>query len=89
MDLVCRFVYKNGREYGESIDVFEDHLIVKVFDRFIAVPMEKVFFDGEKITIEDFDEVKGVEIAKKWLGRSKAVSDEELKVFGFGEEDGV
>ncbi|MEM0503748.1 MAG: DUF5749 family beta-barrel protein [Archaeoglobaceae archaeon] len=89
MDLICRFVYKNGREYGESIDVFENHLIVKVFDKFIAIPMDKVSFDGEKITIGDFDEGKGAEIASKWLNRSKAVSDEELRIFGFGEEDGV
>lgn len=88
-DLICRFVYKNGREYGESIDVFEDYLIVKVFDRFIAVPMDRVSFDGEKITIDDFDESEGAEIANKWLSRSKAVSKEELRVFGFGEEDGL
>ncbi|MFN3384313.1 MAG: DUF5749 family beta-barrel protein [Archaeoglobaceae archaeon] len=85
MDLICRFVYKNGMEFGESIDVFEDHLIVKVFDKFVAIPMERVSFDGEKITIDDFDEKKGLEIANKWLSRSKAVTDEELRAFGFGE----
>ncbi|MEM1579348.1 MAG: DUF5749 family beta-barrel protein [Archaeoglobaceae archaeon] len=89
MDLICRFVFKDGKEFGESIDVFDNHLIVKVFDKFIAVPMECVSFDGEKITITDFDEKKGLEIGLKWMGKSKAVSEEELRAFGFGEKNGI
>ncbi|MDI9611344.1 MAG: hypothetical protein QFX36_08460 [Archaeoglobales archaeon] len=87
MDLICRFVFKDGKEFGESIDVFDNHLIVKVYDKFIAIPMKCVNFDGEKITVTDFDEQKALELGNKWVEKSKAVSEEELKNFGFG--DGV
>ncbi|MEM0350562.1 MAG: DUF5749 family beta-barrel protein [Archaeoglobaceae archaeon] len=89
MDLICRFVYKDGKEYGESIDVFGDHLIVKVQDKFIAVPMKVVSFDGEKIFIGEFDEKKGLEIGMKWMSKSRAFDEKELKIFGFGEENGA
>lgn len=87
MDLICRFVFKDGKEFGESIDLFDNHLIVKVYDKFIAIPMKCVSFDGEKITITEFDEQKALELGIKWVEKSKAVSEEELKNFGF--EDGV
>lgn len=89
MDLICRFVYKDGTAYGESIDIFENCLIVKVIDKFVAIPLKNVTFDGDKILVGDFDEKKGFEIANKWLNKSKAVDEKELKAFGFGEEDGI
>ncbi len=78
MDLICRFVYKDGKEFGESIDVFENHLIVKVHDKFIAVPLEVVSFDGEKIYIGDFDEKMALEIGNRWLSKSRAYDEKEL-----------
>jgi hypothetical protein len=78
MDLICRFVYKDGKEFGESIDVFEHHLIVKVYDKFIAVPLEVVSFDGEKIHIGDFDEKMALEIGNRWLSKSRAYDEKEL-----------
>ncbi|MCS7119145.1 MAG: DUF5749 family beta-barrel protein [Archaeoglobaceae archaeon] len=87
--MICRFVYKDGKEYGESIDVYEDYLIVKVREKFIAVPMGIVKFDGEKIIVKDFDEEKGIEIGIKWMSKFRAFDEKELKFFGFCEEDGV
>ncbi|MDK2876906.1 MAG: hypothetical protein PWQ22_1316 [Archaeoglobaceae archaeon] len=87
MDLICRFVFKDGKEFGESIDVYDNHLIVKVRERFIAVPMKCVSFDGEKIMLTDFDEEKALELGIKWVEKSKAVTEEELKNFGFGDGD--
>jgi hypothetical protein len=87
MDLICRFVFKDGKEFGESIDVYNNHLIVKVRERFIAVPMNCVIFDGEKIVLKDFDEERAEELGIKWLEKSKAVDEEELKNFGFGDGD--
>ncbi len=88
MDLICRYVFKDGREYGESIDVYGDYLIVKVDAEFLAVPkkcIEKV--EGDRILIADFDEEEAREIGKKWVEeKSKPVSLEELKSYGFGEE---
>ncbi len=87
MDLICRFVFKDGREYGESIDVYNNHLIVKVRERFIAVPMSCVRFDGEKIELSEFDEEKATELGIRWMEKSMAVSEEELRNFGFGDGD--
>jgi predicted ATPase len=88
MDLICRFVLKNGENFGESIDEYGDYLIVKVSADFLAIPkkcIEKV--DGEGIYISDFDEEEAKEIGRKWVEeKSKPVSVEELKSYGFGEE---
>jgi len=87
MDLICRFVFKEGKEFGESIDIYNNHLIVKVYDKFIAVPMSCVNFDGERIILTEFDEEKALELGMKWVEKSKAVSEEELKNYGFRDGD--
>ncbi|MCS7121755.1 MAG: hypothetical protein NZ895_04040 [Archaeoglobaceae archaeon] len=88
MDLICKFVYKNGKEFGESIDVYGNYLIVKVSADFIAVPrvcIKKV--EEDKIHIEDFDEKIARDVGRRWIEeKSKPVSLEELKRYGFGEE---
>lgn len=88
MDLICKFVYKDGKEFGESIDVYGDYLIVKVLTNFVAVPRKCIKrVDEDKIHITDFDEKTAREVGKRWLEeRSKPVSLEELKKYGFGEE---
>ncbi len=88
MDLTCRFVVKNGKSFGESIDEYGEYLIVKVQSDFLAVPkkcIEKV--EGDTIVISDFDEGEAREIGQRWIEeKSKPVSIEELRSYGFGEE---
>jgi len=88
-DLICKYVYRDGKEYGESIDVHENRLIVKVGSNFIAIPLESIEkVDEERIFVGEFDGKEAEEIGKKWMEeKSKPVSLEELKTFGFGEED--
>ncbi len=88
MDLICKFVFKNGKSFGESIDIYKNYLIVKVGADFIGIPkdcIQKVELD--KIVVSDFDENAALEVGKKWIEeKSKPVSIQELKSYGFGEE---
>lgn len=87
MDLICRFVVNDGRLIGESIDVYNEHLIIKSAEKFFGVPLSAVREDGEKLIVENFDEEKAKEIGEKWVvEKSKPVSLEELEKYGFGEE---
>ncbi|MET1125081.1 MAG: DUF5749 family beta-barrel protein [Archaeoglobaceae archaeon] len=88
MDLICRFVYKDGKPFGESIDVYENYLIVKVGVDFIAVPKRCILrVNDEGIHIGEFDEVVAKEVGSRWMEeKSKPVSLEELRGYGFGEE---
>jgi len=87
-DLICKFVYLGDKEIGETIDIYEERLIVKMGAEFAAIPMknmEKV--EGEKIYITSYNEKDALEVGKKWVDeKSKPVNIEELKIFGFGEE---
>lgn len=95
-ELVCKFVMKGDESIGESIDVHNERLIVKVGSDFLAVSVnniEKV--ESDKIYVSDFDHKKAEDAGKKWINeKSKPVSLEELKMFGFeepkeeGEEEG-
>ncbi|MFP3947037.1 MAG: DUF5749 family beta-barrel protein, partial [Archaeoglobaceae archaeon] len=86
-DLVCKYVMKGGESIGESIDVHNDRLIVKVGSDFLAVSVnniEKV--ESDKIYVSDFDQKNAEDAGKKWIDeKSKPVSLEELKAFGFEE----
>lgn len=89
MDLICMYVFKGDKEFGESIDVYNDYLIVKVGAEFLAVPRKciKSVEDG-KIILSDFDEGEAKELGRKWMEeKSKPVTLEELKSYGFGEEE--
>ena len=88
MDLICMYVFRGEEEFGESIDVYGDYLIVKAGSEFLAVPKNCIkSVDGDKIVVSEFDEEKAVEVGKKWVEeKSKPVSLEELKSYGFGEE---
>ncbi len=87
MDLICRFVHKDGREIGESIDIFDGHLIIKSSGNFFGVPLEAVKEDGEFLVISDFDEKRARDVGEKWIEeKSKPVSLEELERYGFGQE---
>jgi len=88
MDLICKFVEKDGKKIGESIDVYDGYLIVKKSDRFFGIPTNSIKeIKDEVIVVSEFDEKKGVEIGKKWVEtKSKPVSIEELKKYGFGEK---
>jgi len=80
-DLICKYVIKNGKTIGESIDVFEGFLIVKVGGDFIAIPKDKIeSVETEKIYVSDFDENTAKEIGKKWVvEKSKPMSLEEME----------
>ncbi|WP_456370741.1 DUF5749 family beta-barrel protein [Geoglobus sp.] len=86
MDLICRFVRKDGEEIGESIDVFEGYLIVKSSDRFFGVPLSAVKEDGDALVIQDYDEEEAKVVGERWVEeKSRPVSLEELEQYGFGE----
>ena len=87
-DLICKFVVKDGENIGESVDVYDDHLIIKVGSEFIGVSTSKIEkVEAEKIYISDFDEEGAKEFGKRWIAeKSKPVSVDELKLFGFGEK---
>jgi len=88
MDMICRFVFKNGELFGESIDEYGDYLIVKVAADFLAIPkncIENV--DEEGIHITEFNEEEAKEIGAKWIEeKSKPVTLEELEHYKFNEE---
>ncbi|AGK60277.1 hypothetical protein Asulf_00244 [Archaeoglobus sulfaticallidus PM70-1] len=86
-DMICKFVYCNGAMVGESVDVYENMIIVKVGERFIGIPLDRVEkVDAENIHISEFDEDEAKEVGERWFNeKSKPVSIEELNVFGFGE----
>lgn len=87
MDLICRFVRKDGEEIGESIDVFDGHLIIKSSEKFFGVPLDAVREDGEYLVIAEFDEENAISIGERWIEeKSKPVSLEELERYGFGQE---
>ncbi len=87
-DLICKFVYLGDKEIGETIDIYEERLIVKMGAEFAAIPMKNLEkMEGEKIYVSSYDEKDAIEVGKKWVDeKSKPVSIEELKIFGFGEE---
>ncbi len=89
MDLICMYVFKGEENFGESIDVYMDYLIVKVGSEFLAVPKKAIkSVDGDRIILDDFDEKEAREVGRKWIEeKSKPVSLEELKSYGFGEEE--
>ena len=84
MEMICKFVVKDGKVIGESIDVFENTLIVKSGSDFIGIPLENVVdVDKERITVKDFDEKIAREVGKRWIvEKSKPVSLEELEKMG-------
>ncbi|MBO8182567.1 MAG: hypothetical protein H0Z28_07210 [Archaeoglobus sp.] len=88
LDLICKFVYLGDKEIGETIDIYEEKLIVKMGAKFAAIPLQKIErVDGEKVYLSAYDEKRAFEDGKKWEDeKSKPVSIEELKIFGFGEE---
>lgn len=82
-DLICKYVVKDGKDFGESIDVHDDSLIVKSGSDFFAVSVnsiEKV--ESDKIYISEFDKNQAKNLGKKWIDeKSKPLSLEELKLF--------
>lgn len=86
MDLICRFVRKDGKEIGESIDVFDGYLIIKSSKTFFGVPLSAVKEDGEALVIQDYDEEDARKVGERWIEeKSRPVSLEELEKYGFGE----
>jgi len=83
--MICKFVFKGEEAIGESIDVYNEHLIVKVEANFIAIPVKNIEkVEGDRIVISDFDENEAKTIGEKWvIEKSKPISLEELKAFGF------
>jgi|GEM_PF-2320517 len=88
-DLICKFVYLGDKEIGETIDVYEEKLIVKMGAKFAAIPLKNVErVDGDGVYLSAYDEGQALEEGKRWeLEKSKPVSVEELKIFGFGDEN--
>lgn len=86
-ELVCKYVMKGGESIGESIDVHNDRLIIKVGSDFLAVSVNNIQkVESDKIYVSDFDQKKAENAGKKWIDeKSKPVSLEELKAFGFEE----
>ncbi len=75
-DLICKYVIRNGKTIGESIDVFEGFLIVKVGGDFIAIPREKIIkVETERIYVSNFDERTAKEVGERWVvEKSKPMS---------------
>jgi hypothetical protein len=88
LDLICKFVYLGEEEIGETIDVYEGRLIVKMGAKFAAIPLKNVErVDGERVYISGYDENEAFRMGGKWEDeKSKPASVEELKIFGFGQE---
>jgi|Deesub1362A_J573_1020465.scaffolds.fasta_scaffold00104_16 hypothetical protein len=86
-DLICKFVYVDGKEIGETVDVYKGNLIVKIGAEFIGVPLSNVNrVEGDKVHLLPYDEKLAAETGRDWVNKkSKPVSLEELKIFGFGE----
>jgi hypothetical protein len=89
-DLVCKFVIRKGENFGESIDVYNDYLIIKIGSEFIGVALSKIEkVEAEKVYISDFDEKEAEELGKKWVNeKSKPISLEELKILVDEDEKG-
>lgn len=88
MDLICRFVVRNGEVIGESIDVHKNRLVIKVKDEFLGIPLEAIEkTEEDKIYVSEFNEEDAKRFGEIWLEeKSKPVSLEELKSYGFGGE---
>ena len=87
MDLICRFVRKDGEEIGESIDVFDGHLIIKCSEDFYGIPLESVREDGEHLVVGEFNREEAKNVGERWIEqKSKPVSLDELERYGFGQE---
>ena len=84
MEMICKFVVKGNENIGESIDVFENYLIVKVGGEFIGIPLDKVVkVDKETIIVRDFDTSSAKEVGRRWIEeKSKPVSFKELEKMG-------
>ncbi len=68
MDLICKYVVRNGEIIGESVDLYEDRLIVKVGTDFIAIPKGCIVkVEAENIHVSDFDEEDAKEFGKIWV----------------------
>ncbi len=68
MELICKYVVKDGKVIGESVDVYEDCLIVKVGADFIAIPKDRIVrVEDEKIHVSEFDEEFAKELGEVWL----------------------
>ncbi len=80
-DLICKYVIRDGKIVGESIDVYENCLIVKVGDKFIAIPKNCIVrVEAENIHVSDFDEEEARELGEVWVvEKSKPVSLKELE----------
>lgn len=89
LDLICKFVYLGDKEIGETIDVYGGKLIVKMGAKFAAIPLKNVErVDEEGVYISGYDEKEAMDDGKIWEEeKSKPVSIEELKIFGFGEDN--
>lgn len=83
--MICKFVFKGDKEIGESIDVYNEHLIVKVEADFIAIPLKNIErIEDDRIIISEFDENEAKKAGEKWVTeKSKPIRLEELKAFGF------
>ena len=88
MDLICRFVVKDGKIIGESIDVHKNRLVIKIGEKFIGIPLDVIEkTEEDKIYVSDFNEEEAAKFGELWLEeKSKPVSIEELKSYGFGGE---
>ncbi len=84
-DLVCKFVYIGDKEFGESVDVHKNRVIVKSGTKFYAIPLDLIVkTEKEKIILKEFDKKEAELEGKKWVKeKSKPVSLEELKKYGF------
>lgn len=84
MEMICKYVYRGREKIGESIDVFEDNLIVKIGGEFIGIPLENVEkIEKDFILVKDFDSDFAKEIGKRWMEeKSKPISLEELERMG-------
>jgi len=80
-DLICKYVIKDGKKIGESVDVYESCLIVKVGGNFIAIPKSCIIkVEAENIHVTDFDEERARELGEVWVvEKSKPISLEELE----------
>ncbi|WP_202320587.1 DUF5749 family beta-barrel protein [Archaeoglobus neptunius] len=89
MDLICKYVFKDSVSFGESIDVHRDRLIVKVGAEFLAIPKACIkSVEADKIVLSEFDEEEAKEAGRRWIEeKSKPVTLEELRSYGFGDEE--
>lgn len=87
-DLICKFAVREGKRFGETIDVYNGHIIVKISTDFIGIPLERVEkISDDEVHFQDFNENEAKQIGLAWIEeKSKPVSLEELKSYGFGEE---